>query len=51
MVGTWDGNPTAKAKSQQVVELIGPGLTKKAVAEELEIGVASVYRILRSKFN
>ena len=40
--------PTAQAKSQQVVELIGQGLTKKAVAEEVEIGVASVYRILKS---
>jgi len=40
--------PTAKAKSQQVVELNGQGMTKKAVAEELGIGVASVYRILRS---
>ena len=40
--------PTAKAKSEQVVELIGQGMTKKAVAEELEIGVASVYRILKS---
>jgi len=41
--------PTAKAKSQQVVELIGQGWTKKAVAEELNIGVASVYRILKSE--
>ena len=40
--------PTAKAKSKQVVELIGQGLTKKAVSEELGIGVASVYRILKS---
>jgi len=39
--------PTARDKSEQVVELIGQGLTKKAVAEELGIGVASVYRILR----
>jgi len=40
--------PTAKAKSEQVVELIGQGFTKKAVAEELGMGVASVYRILKS---
>ncbi len=39
--------PIAKAKRQQVVELIGQGLTKKAVASELGIGVASVYRILK----
>ena len=40
--------PTAKAKSKQVVELIGQGLTKKAVANELDTGVASVYRILKN---
>ena len=40
--------PTAKAKSQQVVELIDQGMTKKAVAGELGIGIASVYRILKS---
>jgi len=40
--------PTAKAKSEQVLELIAQGITKKAVAEELNIGVASVYRILKS---
>jgi len=39
--------PTAQAKSEQVLELIAQGMTKKAVAEELNIGVASVYRILR----
>ena len=39
--------PTAKAKSEQVHELIGQGLTKQAVANELEIGVASVYRIMK----
>jgi len=39
--------PTAKAKSELVLELIGQGLTKKAVASELGIGVASVYRILK----
>jgi len=40
--------PTARDKSQQVVGLIGQGLTKKAVANELGIGVASVYRVLRT---
>jgi len=40
--------PTAQAKSQQVVELIAQGLTKKAVAEELGMGVARVYRILKN---
>jgi len=39
--------PTARAKSEQVHQLIGQGLTKKAVAEKLGIGVASVYRVLK----
>ncbi|BCG62376.1 MAG: hypothetical protein methR_P0017 [Methyloprofundus sp.] len=40
--------PTARAKSEQILELIGQGMTKKAVAEELGIGVASVYRVLKN---
>jgi len=40
--------PTARDKSEQVLELIDQEFTKKAVAEELGIGVASVYRILQS---
>jgi len=39
--------PTIQAKSDQVLELIGQGLTKKAIASELGIGVASVYRVLK----
>jgi len=39
--------PTAKAKSAEVVELLGQGKTKEAVATELSIGVASVYRIAK----
>ena len=39
--------PTAKAKSAEVMELLGKGKTKEAVALELEIGVASVYRIAK----
>jgi DNA invertase Pin-like site-specific DNA recombinase len=39
---------TAKAKAPQVVELSkDPDLTRNQIAEQLEIGVASVYRILR----
>ena len=37
--------PTAKAQAGQVLELLGQGLTKQAVADKLGIGVASVYRI------
>jgi DNA invertase Pin-like site-specific DNA recombinase len=39
--------PTAKAKSAEVVMLLGQGKTKEAVAAELGIGVASVYRIAK----
>lgn len=39
--------PTAKAKSAEVLLLLGQGKTKEAVAAELGIGVASVYRIAR----
>ncbi|WP_085812553.1 recombinase family protein [Geoanaerobacter pelophilus] len=39
--------PTAKAKSAEVVALLGQGKTKEAVATELGIGVASVYRIAK----
>jgi len=39
--------PTAKAKSKEVLELLGKGKTKEVVASELEIGVASVYRVAR----
>jgi DNA invertase Pin-like site-specific DNA recombinase len=39
--------PTAREKAGQVVKLIAEGRTKDAVAKELGIGVASVYRIVR----
>lgn len=39
--------PTARAKSQQIIELAGQGMTRQAIAERLSIGVASVYRVLR----
>jgi len=39
--------PTAKAKSTEVMEALGQGRTKEAVAAELGIGVASVYRIAK----
>jgi len=40
--------PTAQAKARQVHELTAKGMTRQAVANELDIGVASVYRILKS---
>jgi DNA invertase Pin-like site-specific DNA recombinase len=42
--------PTARAKAAQVLELAGRAqITKEAIAEELNIGVASVYRILKEQ--
>jgi DNA invertase Pin-like site-specific DNA recombinase len=40
--------PTARAKASQVRELAGKGMTREAIAAELKIGVASVYRALRA---
>ncbi len=40
---------TARAQSSKVMELLSQGKTKQAVAEELGIGVASVYRIAKGK--
>jgi len=41
--------PTARAKSKEVLDLITQGMTRQSVADELNIGVASVYRILAQK--
>ena len=40
--------PTARAKTGQVIQLIEEESTRGAVAKKLGIGVASVYRILKS---
>ena len=40
--------PTARAKSADVHRLAAEGLTREAIAAKLEIGVASVYRVLRA---
>ncbi|SJZ92127.1 Site-specific DNA recombinase [Trichlorobacter thiogenes] len=39
---------TARALSEQVLELLAQGKTKQAVADELKIGIASVYRIAKA---
>ena len=39
--------PTARAKSQEILELAVSGTTKQAIADQLGIGVASVYRVLK----
>jgi len=41
--------PTAMAKSDRVLELLSQGRTKQAVASELGIGRASVYRIINEE--
>lgn len=40
--------PTARAMKAQVLDLLAKGKTKQAVADELGIGVASVYRIMKT---
>jgi len=39
--------PTARAKAKEILVLDKQGLTRKAIAEQLGIGVASVYRVLK----
>lgn len=40
--------PTARAKATKVLELHRKGLSKQDIAKACEIGIASVYRILRT---
>lgn len=40
--------PTARAKSTKVLSLHAKGLTKQEIADACSIGIASVYRILKS---
>ena len=39
--------PTARAKATEIHSLDAQGLTRQAIADQLGIGVASVYRVLR----
>lgn len=49
LAGKYKGRKaTTKSKTAEVMELLGQGLTKQAVADRLGIGVASVYRITKS---
>ncbi len=41
--------PTAREKTPQVIELLERGMTKQAIADQLGIGVASVYRIIKER--
>jgi DNA invertase Pin-like site-specific DNA recombinase len=40
--------PTARAKAEDVRTLDAKGLTREAIARQLNIGIASVYRILKA---
>jgi DNA invertase Pin-like site-specific DNA recombinase len=40
--------PTARAKSEQILELDRKGLSREGIAAQLGIGVASVYRVLKA---
>ena len=47
--GVYKGRkPTAQEKSDEVLQLIGEGLKRQEVADQLGIGIASVYRILKN---
>jgi DNA invertase Pin-like site-specific DNA recombinase len=41
--------PTARAKSPDILRLAGQGMTREAIAKQLGIGVASVYRALAAE--
>ena len=45
--GAYKGRkPTARAQTDQVINLVSQGMSKQAVADQLGIGVASIYRIM-----
>ncbi|HEL8540524.1 TPA: recombinase family protein [Legionella pneumophila] len=41
--------PTARSKTNEVMELINQGYTRTAIAKKLNMGIASVYRILKTQ--
>lgn len=40
--------PTARSKADEVIELVNQGFTRTAIAKKLNMGIASVYRILKN---
>ncbi|MCE1264152.1 hypothetical protein [Enterobacter kobei] len=38
---------TARSKSQEVIEMLERGLSKPEISRQLEIGITSIYRIVR----
>ncbi|MCE0721843.1 recombinase family protein [Legionella resiliens] len=52
VLGKYKGRkPTARALSDEVINLAKQGNTRKAIAEKLGIGIASVFRILKANTN
>ena len=48
--GVYKGRkPTAREKAKDIIELTNKGLTRREVAERLNIGIASVYRVLHAE--
>ncbi|MBA2710246.1 MAG: recombinase family protein [Tatlockia sp.] len=46
--GIYQGRkPTAQARKEEVIALINQGFTRTAIAKKLNIGIASIYRILK----
>jgi DNA invertase Pin-like site-specific DNA recombinase len=41
--------PTARAKAADISRLASEGLTREAIAKQLGVGVASVYRVLAER--
>ncbi|WP_244904237.1 hypothetical protein [Enterobacter kobei] len=39
--------PTARSKSQEVIEMLERGLSKPEISRQLVIGITSIYRIVR----
>ena len=49
LAGKYTGRkPTARAKQSEVVALAAGGMTRQAIADQLGIGIASVYRQLKA---
>jgi DNA invertase Pin-like site-specific DNA recombinase len=40
--------PTAKSKAEQIITLDKQGMTREAIAKDIGIGIASVYRVLKA---
>lgn len=39
--------PTARNKSQEVIDMLAKGLSKPEISRQLGIGITSIYRIVR----